>query len=82
MNIGNADEAHLYVEKALLYAEKHDAIPYGTQCESILCGCKKYGYSVAQAGKLAHPYGKLKEAIIASLKANPIFNDIVSKIES
>ena len=82
MNIGNADEARLYVEKALLCAEKHDAIPYGTQCESILCGCKKYGYSVAQSGKIAHPYGKLKEAIITSLKANPIFNNIVSKIES
>jgi hypothetical protein len=47
-----------------------------------LCGCKKYGYNVAQSGKIAHPYGKLKEAIITSLKANPIFNNIVSKIES
>ena len=81
MNLENADEARLYVEKALICAEKHDAIPYGTHCESILSGCKKYGYSVAQSGKLAHPYGKLKEAIIASLKANPIFGDIVSKIE-
>ncbi|MBQ2715715.1 MAG: helix-turn-helix transcriptional regulator [Clostridia bacterium] len=81
MNLENADEARLYVEKALICAEKHDAIPYGTPCESILSGCKKYGYSVAQSGKLAHPYGKLKEAIIASLKANPIFGDIVSKIE-
>ena len=81
MNLENADEARLYVEKALICAEKHDAIPYGTHCESILCGCKKYGYSVAQSGKLAHPYGKLKEAMIASLKANPIFGDIVSKIE-
>ena len=81
MNIGNEDEARLYIEKALICAEKHDAIPYGTPCESILSGCKKYGYSVAQSGKLAHPYGKLKEAIIASLKANPIFGDIVSKIE-
>lgn len=77
MNIGNADESRLYVEKALICAEKHDAITYGTPCESILSGCKKYGYSVAQAGKLAHPYGKLKEAILASLKANPIFGDIV-----
>lgn len=81
MNLENADESRLYVEKALICAEKHDAIPYGTPCESILSGCKKYGYSVAQSGKLAHPYGKLKEAIIASLKANPIFGDIVSKIE-
>lgn len=81
MNLENADEARLYVEKALMCAEKHDAIPYGTPCKSILCGCKKYGYSVAQSGKSAHPYGKLKEAIIASLKANPIFGDIGSKIE-
>lgn len=78
----NADEARLYIEKALLYAEKHDAIPHGVQRHSILCSCAKYGYSASQPGKFAHPYGKLKEKIITSLKTNQVFDNIISEIES
>ena len=81
MRTGNVGEARLYIEKALLYAEKHDTIPYGTQQHSILCGCAKYGYNATQSGKLAHPYGKLKEKIITSLKTNQIFDNIISEIE-
>ena len=80
LRVGNKDKARFYIEKALLCADKHDTIPYGTQSQSMLCGCKKYAYSVTQSGKLAHPYGKLKEKIIASLKANRIF-DHISEIE-
>lgn len=80
MHIGNRKEARLYIEKALLCADKHDSIPYGAKCQSILCGCEKYGYSVTQSGKLAHPYGELKKAIITSLKTNSIFDDIISEI--
>ena len=81
LRTGNVGEARLYIEKALLYAEKHDTIPYGTQQHSILCGCAKYGYNATQSGKFAHPYGKLKEKIITSLKTNQIFDNIISEIE-
>ena len=80
MRTNNAEEARLYLEKALSYAEHHDTIPYGAQRKSVLCGCAKYGYHASQSGKLVHPYGKLKEKIIASLKANRIF-DHISEIE-
>ena len=82
LRIKNKDEARFYIEKALSCAEKHDTIPFGTQSQSILCGCKKYAYSVTQSGKLAHPYGKLKEITITSLKSKPIFNEFTSAIES
>ena len=82
LRMGNVGEARLYIEKALLYAEKHDTIPYGTQQHSILCGCAKYGYNATQSGKLAHPYGKLKEKIITLLKTNQVFDNIISEIES
>ncbi len=82
MHAENIDEARLYIKKALLFAEKHDAIPYGAQRKSILCSCAKYGYSASQSGELAHPYGKLKEKIITSLKANQNFYNIISEIKS
>jgi len=81
MRTENENEARLYIEKALLYAEKHDTIPYGTQCKSILCGCPKYGYSASHSGKLAHQYGTLKEILITSLKTNHLFDNIISQIE-
>ena len=81
MRTNHAEEARLYLEKALSYAEHHDTIPYGAQRKSVLCGCAKYGYHASQSGKLVHPYGKLKEKMIASLKANRIF-DHISEIES
>ena len=80
MRTNHAEEARLYLEKALSYAEHHDTIPYGAQRKSVLCGCAKYGYHASQSGKLVHPYGKLKEKMIASLKANRIF-DHISEIE-
>jgi hypothetical protein len=70
------EEARLFIEKALLYAERHDTIPYGAPRQSALCGCAKYGYHASQSGKLVHPYGKLKEKILASLKENRIFDNI------
>lgn len=82
MRTENENEARLYIEKALSYAKKHDTIPHGAQQQSILCGCPKYGYSASQSGKLAHPYGKLKETIITSLRTNQIFDNIISEIES
>ena len=82
MRTNNAEEARLYLEKALSYAEHHDTIPYGVQRTSVLCGCAKYGYHASQSGKLVHPYGKLKEITITSLKSKPIFNEFMSAIES
>ncbi len=82
IRLGNKDEARVYIDKALSGAAIHDTIPYGTQCQSVLSGCEKYGYNVLQSGKLAHPYGKLKETIIASLKSKSIFDDIISDIET
>lgn len=81
IHIENVNEARLNIEKALLCAEKHDTIPYDAPRQSILCGCAKYGYRTTQPGKSAHPYGKLKEKIIASLNTNQIFNNIISEIE-
>ena len=82
MRIENKDEARFYIEKALSCAEKHDTISYGVLSQSMLCGCKKYDYGVTQSGELAHPYGKLKEITITSLKSKPIFNEFTSAIES
>lgn len=77
----NADKAHRYIEKALSYAEKHDAIPYKAQRHSILCNCPKYEYNASQSGKIAHPYGNLKEKTITALKTNQIFDNIISDIK-
>lgn len=76
MRTNNVEEARLCIEKALVYAERHDTIPYGAPRQSVLCGCAKYGYHASQSGKLVHPYGKLKEKILASLKENRIFDNI------
>ena len=75
--MGNKEEAQMYINKALSYAQKHDEIPYGTPSQAILCGCARYGYHVSQSGKLAHPYGNLKEIMISSVKSNATFEDIV-----
>ena len=82
MRTGKVDEARRCIKKALLYAEKHDTISYDAPRQSILCGCAKYGYSIPQSGKSAHPYGKLKETIFASIKTNQIFDNIISEIEA
>lgn len=82
MYMGEKQEAHICINKALSYAQMHDAIPYGTQPQAILCGCPKYDYHVTQSGKLAHPYGQLKEIVVASLKSKSIFNDIASDFEN
>lgn len=82
IRLGNKDEARVYIDKALSYAEKHDTLPYGVKCQSILRGCKKYGYSVQQAGELVHPYGKLKKEITASLKSKSIFDEFMPNIET
>ena len=73
LNIGLKAEAVKYMNEALKYAEKHDAIQYGSYPASILCRCDKYDYKVQISGTLAHPYGKLKEALISSFKSNAIF---------
>ena len=82
MRMENADEARLYVKKALLCAEKHDTIPYGAQRQSVLCGCERYGYVAMHSGRSVHPYGRLKKMLIASMKTNSIFDDIISDIEA
>lgn len=81
MNMSNKEKALLYINEALLCAQKHDEIPHGAQSKSLLCSCEKYGYNVAKPGKLVHPYGKLKEIVIDFLKSKSIFNDIMSDIK-
>ena len=76
MSVGDKNEAQRYLDQALTCAQKHDQIPYGTQPKAILCGCTTYGYYVSQSGKLAHPYGKLKEQILSAIKATEVFEDI------
>ena len=73
MNTGNTEEAQTYINKALTYAQRHDEIPLGTPFQSILRGCEKYGYHREPSGELVHPYGKLREMMLSSIKLNPVF---------
>ena len=73
MNMGNTEEAQTNITKALTYAQRHDEIPFGTPFQSILRGCEKYGYHGEQSGELVHPYGKLREMMLSSIKLNPVF---------
>ena len=73
MNTGNTEEAQTYINKALIYAQRHDEIPFGTPFQSLLRGCEKYGYQREQSGELVHPYGKLREMLLSSIKQNPVF---------
>ena len=73
MNTGNTEEAQTYINKALIYAQRHDEIPFGTPFQSLLRGCEKYGYQREQSGELVHPYGKLRKMILSSIKSNPVF---------
>ena len=82
LRICDKEEARAYINKALYYAQKHDSIEYGIKPKAILCGCEKYGYSVMQSGKLAHPYGKLEESIVSLMKSQTIFKDIIIEIEN
>ena len=80
MNLSNAKDAQLFINEALLYAQKHDEIAYGTHSRALLCNCEKFGYLAKQSGKLAHPYGKLQEIIVTSVRSNLLFKDIVLEI--
>ena len=63
---------------ALKCAEKHDSISYGTKPSAILCGCDRYDYTIQIAGKLAHPYGKLKEQIVSSFESDEFFKNALN----
>ena len=80
MNLSNAKDAQLFINEALLYAQKHDEIANGTHSRALLCNCEKFGYLAKQSGKLAHPYGKLQEIIVTSVRSNLLFKDIVLEI--
>lgn len=75
LSIGLNEDAVNYMNDALKCAEKHDSIPYGTKSSAILCGCDRYDYTIQLSGKLAHPYGKLKEQIVSSFEDDEFFKN-------
>lgn len=71
VSTGDSRAACEYITRALQYAVRHDEIPFGAQPTAILCGCEKYCFHVTQSGRLAHPYGKLKEQIVSYISSQP-----------
>ena len=61
------------LQKAIKCAEKHDKYPYGTRSSSILRSCKKYNYEVVNSSPTVHPYQKLKETLLESIKSDDGF---------
>ena len=59
--------------KAIKCAEEHDKYPYGTRSSSILRSCKKYNYEVVNSSPTVHPYQKLKETLLESIKSDDEF---------
>ena len=67
------DKAMECLQKAIKCAEEHDKYPYGTRSSSILRSCKKYNYEVVNSSPTVHPYQKLKETLLESIKSDDEF---------
>lgn len=80
INVRNneSDKAIECLHKAIECAEKHDKYPYGTRSTSILRGCQKYNYKVITSAPTVHPYQKLKEALLESIKSDEDFAVLAS----
>ena len=72
------DKAIDCLQKAIKYAKKHDKYPYGTCSSSILRSCKKYNYEVVNSSPTVHPYQKLKETLLDSIKSDDDFAVLTS----
>lgn len=72
------DKAMDCLQKAIKCAEEHDKYPYGTRSSSILRGCQKYNYKVITSAPTVHPYQKLKEALLESIKSDEDFAVLAS----
>ncbi len=80
LNVQNSenDKAIECLQKAIKCAEKHDIYPYGTHSTSILRSCKKYNYEVVNSSPTVHPYQKLKETLLESIKSDDVFSVLTS----
>ena len=67
------DKAMNCLQKAIKCAEEHDKYPYGTHSSSILRSCKKYNYEAVNSSPTVHPYQKLKETLLKSIKSDDEF---------
>lgn len=72
------DKAIECLQKAVKCAEKHDKYPYGTLSSSILRSCKKYNYEAVTSSPTVHPYQKLKETLVESIKSDDDFAVLTS----
>lgn len=80
LNVQNSenDKAIECLQKAIECAEKHDKYPYGTRSTSILRSCKKYNFEVVNSSPTVHPYQKLKETLLESIKSDGEFAVLTS----
>ena len=67
------DKAMDCLQKAINCAGEHDKYPYGTPSSSILRSCMKYNYEVVNSSPTVHPYQKLKETLLESIKSDDDF---------
>lgn len=72
------DKAIECLHKVIECAEKHDKYPYGTHSTAILRGCKKYNYEIVTSPPAVHPYQKLKETLLKTLKSDDSFSVLTS----